>query len=87
MVRRKEPEEGPETLLSIARRARVLARALSEPDRSRILAYVQKLETEVATLLTADSQPKAKAGSQKGRRLVERSVRSPKAAGPKVFRP
>ena len=85
MVRRKEPEEGPETLLSIARRARVLARALSEPDRSRILAYVQKLETEVARLTAADSQPKAR--SQKGRRLVERSVRSPKAAGPKVFRP
>ena len=85
MVRRKEPEEGPETLLSIARRARVLARALSEPDRSRILAYVQKLETEVASLTAADSQPKTP--RQKGRRLVERSVRSPKAAGPKVFRP
>jgi hypothetical protein len=76
-------------LLDIVRRARVLARALSEPDRSRILEYVQELEAEVAALKTADGQSKArsqKARSQKGRGRTEKPARSPKAAAAKALR-
>src|SRR4029450_10788288 len=67
MVRRKDSEDEPETLLDIVRRARVLARALSEPDRTRILEYVEELEAEVASLKAGNSQAQAKARSQKGR--------------------
>ena len=84
MVRRKDSEDEPETLLDIVRRARVLARALSEPDRTRILEYVEELEAEVAALKGGNGQ--AKARNQKPRRPTERSVGSPKAAAAKVLR-
>lgn len=84
MARRKEPEEGPEALLAIARRAHVLARALPEPDRSRILRYVRKLEAEAASLSTASGRPKARRPKQ--RREMAKPVRSAKAAEAKLPR-
>jgi hypothetical protein len=85
MVRRKDSEDEPETLLDIVRRARVLARALSEPDRTRILEYVEELEAEVAALKSGNGQAIARS-QQKPRRPTERSVGSPKAAAAKVLR-
>ena len=58
MARGKGSREKPETLLYVARRAHVLANALPEPDRSRILKYVQKLEDEVASLRAARKRRK-----------------------------
>jgi len=89
MVRRTDSEDEPESLLDIVRRARVLARALPEPDRSRILEYVQELEAEVAALKAGNGQFKGrspKARSQKGRRGTQKPVRSPKAAAAKALR-
>ena len=84
MAKRKkseeEEQEGPETLLWIAGRARTLAHALSEPDRSRILRYVRKLEAEAAALTGSESDPEAPR-QKKRRRQPKRST--PKAARPK----
>lgn len=89
MVRRAEPREEPETLLDIVRRARVLARALSEPDRSRILDYVRELEAEVASLVAANGRSgerNEKARSQKPRRRTERPVPALKPPGARALR-
>lgn len=40
--------EEPEALRELAERGRTLALALPEPDKSRILAYVETLEAEAA---------------------------------------
>lgn len=79
----EEEREDPETLLWIAGRARTLAHALSEPDRSRILKYVRKLEAEAAALAASDSDPEAPRQKKK-RRQPKRST--PKAARPKKRR-
>ncbi len=49
-TRRERLKEDPETLRDIARRARDLASALSDPDRSRILEYVGELEAEASAV-------------------------------------
>lgn len=59
-ARRKEPKEDPEVLLDIASRARVLAGALPEPDKSRILEYVLELEGEAAAVLGLWARPSRK---------------------------
>lgn len=85
MAKRKgseEEKEGPETLLWIARRARTLAYALSEPDKSRILKYVRKLEAEAAALTALESEPDAPRQTKK-RRQAKKPVRSPKTTRPK----
>lgn len=64
-------EEEPQALLDIARRARVLAGALPDPDKSRILRYVQKLEKEVMAMTARDARRK--------QRLADKPSRSPKA--------
>ena len=80
--KKKEPEEGPETLLWIAGRARTLAHAVSEPDKSRILAYVKKLEAQAAAMMTPGGG--LDAPKQKRRRQAKKkSARSATAAGPK----
>ena len=81
MAKGKGSGEQPETLLYIARRAHTLACALPEPDRSRILKYVQKLEKEAAALMAAASR--STAPGRKARRRVAKPARSPKATRPK----
>ncbi|MBS0523268.1 MAG: hypothetical protein JSS04_06490 [Proteobacteria bacterium] len=44
IVNRKGPHESPEQLRELARRSRVIASAVPEPDRSRILSYANELE-------------------------------------------
>lgn len=41
---RKRPHESPGELRELARRARVIASAVPEPDKSRILSYAKELE-------------------------------------------
>lgn len=76
-----EEEEAPETLLWIAGRARTLARAVSDPDKSRILAYVKELEAKAAALMTGEIAPDAP--GQKKRRPAKKPARSAKTARPK----
>ena len=71
-------------MLAVARRAHMLAHALPEPERSRILKYVTKLEAEAAALLAADGR--ADARRAKRRRPTVRAVRSARVAEPKVPR-
>ena len=82
MAKRKrkesQEEEGPETLLWIAGRARTLARAVSEPDKSRILAYVKELEAKAASLMSGEIAPEAPA--PKKRRQTKKPARSAKTA-------
>jgi len=77
MAKSKISGEEPETLLYIARRARVLAFALPEPDKSRILKYVKKLEAEAASLTAAGSRSGVRRPTT--RRRVAEPVRSPTA--------
>jgi len=46
----KEGQESPEVLREFARRSRTIASAVPAPERKRILAYAQKLDSMAAAL-------------------------------------
>ncbi len=48
-VNRKRPHESPRELRELARRSRVIASAMPEPDKSRLLSYANELENRASS--------------------------------------
>ena len=50
MGQKREPLEDPDTLRELARRCRILASGVADPDKSRIAAYARRLENQARSM-------------------------------------
>ncbi len=50
MGQKREPLETPDTLRELARRCRIIASGVTDPDKSRIAAYARRLEHQARSM-------------------------------------